>query len=63
MGRIATKKIERSNGALRGVEMARGGIVVGWVGIGLTALGICIGLIIFVVVGMGSGSLSLLEVR
>jgi hypothetical protein len=56
MGYIAKRRIEKSGGAIGGGVMAHGGIVVGWVGIGLTALGIFIGLVILAVVGIGLGS-------
>lgn len=41
-GPMARKEIRESGGALGGEGLATAGMVLGWVGIGLTVLGLCI---------------------
>ncbi len=42
-GYMARKEIRESGGALAGDGLATGGLVLGWIGVGLGVLGICIG--------------------
>ena len=42
-GSIARKEIKESEGALAGDGMAQAGLILGWIGIGFTVLGICLG--------------------
>jgi hypothetical protein len=51
MGYMAKRQIEESAGTLGGEGLAKAGIIIGWVGIGLTVVGVCIWL--FVVLGFG----------
>jgi hypothetical protein len=44
LGYIARNKIEESAGAIGGESFAKAGIIVGWVGIGLTFAGVCLAL-------------------
>ncbi len=41
-GNLARSEIESSDGALGGAGMANAGVILGWVGVGLTVVGICI---------------------
>lgn len=41
-GSMAKKEIARSGGALEGYGLAKAGIIMGWIGIGLMFLGLCI---------------------
>jgi hypothetical protein len=43
-GMMARKEIRESGGALAGDGLAVAGLVMGWIGVGLGALGVCIGL-------------------
>jgi hypothetical protein len=40
---MAKREIQESGGTLRGEGMAQAGLIIGWAGIGLTVVGICIG--------------------
>lgn len=51
MGYAAKRQIEESGGAQGGEGLAKAGIIVGWVGIGLAALGICLALAWFLLAG------------
>ena len=51
LGYMAKRQIEESAGAQGGEGLAKAGIIVGWVGIGLFLLGICIALGIFALSG------------
>jgi hypothetical protein len=42
-GYMARKEIEQSMGALSGAGLATAGLVLGWIGIGLGVLGLCVG--------------------
>jgi hypothetical protein len=42
-GSMAKKEIQQSNGAMGGIGMAQAGMILGWVGIGLLVLGLCVG--------------------
>ncbi len=41
-GSMAKKEIAQSAGSLGGEGLAKAGIVMGWIGIGLTVLGLCV---------------------
>ena len=41
-GSMAKKEIDRSGGALEGYGLAKAGIIMGWIGIALMFLGLCI---------------------
>jgi hypothetical protein len=41
-GYIAKKEINESNGRLTGKDMATWGLILGWVGVGLVVLGVCL---------------------
>lgn len=55
LGYMARRRIEESMGRLGGDGMARAGIIIGWIGIGLTVLGICLALFIIIFVSGGLG--------
>ncbi len=46
-GYMAKKQIEESGGAEGGENLAKWGIILGWVGIGLTVLGCCLFFVFF----------------
>ena len=46
LGYMARNKIRQSGGTIGGEGMAKWGIIVGWVGIGLAAIGICIAILL-----------------
>ena len=46
-GYIAKSEIEKSNGRLGGERLARAGLVLGWVGLGLGFLVICLSVLMF----------------
>jgi hypothetical protein len=48
LGYVARTKIEESAGAIGGESFAKAGIIVGWVGIGLTVAGVCLAIVITV---------------
>ena len=52
-GPMARKEIAASAGAQGGDTMARAGIILGWVGIGFSVLGLCIACLIFVLLPLG----------
>jgi hypothetical protein len=60
-GSMATKEILQSGGTVGGESMARIGILLGWIGIGLAVLGICIAGVFLVIplcivaLGLSSG--------
>jgi len=59
LGYMARRQIEESGGAVGGEGLAKAGIVIGWIGVGLTVLGICIVVFFFVLVpllGVGGAS-------
>ncbi len=51
LGYMARRQIQESAGAQGGEGLAKAGIIVGWVGIGLFVLGICIALAIIAMSG------------
>ena len=51
LGYMARKQIRESGGAMGGEGMAKAGIILGWIGVGLAVLGICI-VIAFMVLGL-----------
>jgi len=48
-GSNAKREILESGGSLGGEGMARAGIILGWIGIGLTIIGICITGVVLVI--------------
>lgn len=54
VGRKSERNIAASGGALKGAELAKAGIVTGWIGVGLAALGIVVG-VIFAGVAISTG--------
>ena len=54
LGYMAKKEIEGSGGAIGGDGLAKGGIIIGWIGIVLAAIGICVFLAFF----LGTGGLT-----
>jgi hypothetical protein len=59
-GNIGRKEIAASGGAETGDGMAMAGVVMGWIGVGLGVLGICIMCLTFVLIPLGVlGSINL----
>ena len=56
-GFIAKNEIEKSNGRVGGKGLANAGLLLGWVGIALSVLSVC--LIILIAVGVIGGSIAL----
>jgi len=56
-GYIAKNEIEKSNGRVSGIGLANAGLILGWVGIGLSVLAFC--LTILIAVGVIGGSIAL----
>ena len=52
-GPMARKEIAASVGAQGGDGMARAGVILGWVGIGLSVLGVCIACFVFLLIPLG----------
>jgi hypothetical protein len=46
-GSMAKKEIRQSAGRLTGEGMATWGMILGWVNIGLSVIGLCLGLLVF----------------
>jgi hypothetical protein len=57
VGYSAKGDIRKSAGALKGEDMATAGIILGWVNLGLTVIGICVGVVIVLGVMGAIGSL------
>ena len=51
VGYMAKKEIRESNGTVGGEGLATTGIVLGWIGVGLTVVGCCIAGTIFAIFG------------
>jgi len=45
LGYMARNQIRDSGGTIGGEGLAQAGIIIGWIGIGLTVIGICIGIL------------------
>jgi hypothetical protein len=54
---MARKEIRNSRGAMQGEGLAKAGIVLGWIGVGLAVMGIC--LVVLMWAGLFGGSLGL----
>ena len=55
-GNMAKKEIYRSRGRMTGIGMAKWGLILGWINIGLSAAGLCITLLsVLGVFGAASG--------
>lgn len=52
-GNIARREIAASGGAQSGDGLAFAGVIMGWIGIGLGVIGICIACLFFVLLPMG----------
>jgi hypothetical protein len=52
-GNMGRKEIAASNGAETGDGLAMAGVVMGWIGVGLGVLGICIACLFFILLPMG----------
>jgi hypothetical protein len=52
LGYLARKEIRESGGTVTGDGMATAGIIIGWVGVGFAAIGICLG-ILALLLGIG----------
>lgn len=55
MGYIAKRQIAESRGAMGGDGLAKAGIIIGWIGVAIIILGICIAVAYFLVVGLVMG--------
>lgn len=51
LGYMARRQIEESMGRMGGEGMAKAGIIIGWVGVGLTVLGVCLVVASFLLFG------------
>ena len=60
-GSMAKKEIRESAGTLGGEGMATAGSIMGWVGIGLSAIGFCVVCVVFALIPLGilSGEFSM----
>lgn len=47
LGYAAKNEIARSNGMVGGEGLAKGGIILGWIGVGLAIIGICLVVLVF----------------
>lgn len=56
-GHMAIREIDRSNGHLQGRGMAKAGLILGYIGIGLFALFLLIFVVLFII-GIGSAMLA-----
>jgi len=52
-GNIGRKEIAASNGAETGDGLAMAGLIMGWIGVGLGVLGICVACLFFLLLPMG----------
>ncbi len=52
-GYMARKEIHESAGALGGEGMATAGLVMGWIGVGLLIIGICVACVAFALIPLG----------
>ncbi len=59
LGYMAKRQIAESGGTMGGEGLAKAGIIIGWVGIGLTALAICLWIALLVLGVGGSACVSL----
>lgn len=55
-GYLAKSEIEKSQGRIGGERLAKAGLILGWVGIGLGALTVCLGILMFMGI-IGSAAL------
>ena len=49
-GYMAQKEIRASNGALGGQGLATAGLILGWIGVALSLIGICIVCVVFAII-------------
>jgi hypothetical protein len=52
-GPMARKEIAASAGAQSGDGMARAGMILGWIGLGLSLIGVCVACVVFLLVPLG----------
>ena len=60
-GPMAKKEIAASPGTVGGEGLAQAGIIMGWIGIGLTVVGLCVGGVLIAIpfcIAIGSGEFS-----
>lgn len=48
LGYAAKSEISRGNGAIGGEGLAQAGIILGWIGVGLTVIGLCLAALVFI---------------
>lgn len=48
LGYAAKNEISRSNGTVSGDGLAQAGIILGWIGVGLMVIGLCIGALVLI---------------
>jgi len=56
-GYVAKNEIEKNNGSVGGLGLAKAGLILGWVGIGLSVLTFCLTILIAIGVIGGSNAL------
>jgi hypothetical protein len=59
LGYMARNRINESGGTIGGAGLAKAGIILGWIGIGLTVLGVCLAVAIFVLGVGGTAGLTI----
>jgi hypothetical protein len=52
-GYLAKKEIRESGGALSGDGMATAGLILGWIGVGVLLIGICVTCVVFALIPLG----------
>jgi hypothetical protein len=52
-GQMARREIRDSGGSLGGDGMAKAGLILGWIGVGLTVFGLCIACFVFLLIPLG----------
>ncbi len=57
LGYMARKEIRNSRGAMQGEGLAKAGIILGWIGVGLAVIGVC--LFVLMWAGLLGGSFGL----
>jgi hypothetical protein len=52
-GYMAKKEIRESGGALSGDGMATAGLILGWIGVGVLLIGMCVACVVFALIPLG----------